>query len=336
MAFQIKRGTNISHWLSQSLRRGVDREKWFTRDDVLRIADWGFDHIRLPFDEVQLWTEDDKREPEAWHLLECALDWCQAADLNVVLDLHILRSHYFNQEGVPALFTEQDELDHFLALWVDLSREFQSWSPDFLAYEMLNEAVARDPADWNRVSGEAFRLLRDREPDRTIVLGSNRYNSAGTYDALAIPDDRQCLLTFHDYNPFAVTHYRAEWTPVADYAGPLAYPGPTVSEVDLVELEPDLRATMQPFTEVYDRDRMLADLEQPLRRSRETGLPLYCGEFGVYHRAPGEARDNWYRDIISIFDEHDIAWANWDYKGSFGLLNSDGTETGIRPLLMGD
>jgi endoglucanase len=334
MAFTIRRGTNISHWLSQSDRRGEERERWFTKDDVNRIAEWGFDHIRLPFDEARLWSEDEKRLPEAWHLLESALDWCQAAGLRIVADFHTLRSHHFNQEGVPALFTDQDQFDRFLALWVDLSKELQSWSTDFLAYEILNEAAAPDPADWNRVSGDAFRLLRDREPDRTILLGSDQLNSADAFDSLEIPDDRLCLLTFHHYRPMAVTHHGAPWTDIGAYDGPVTYPGPSVSETDLTDLDPILRKAMEPFIATYDQDRMLADLRPPLRRSRETGLPLYCGEFGVHNKTPTDVRDRWFRDSISIFDEYGIAWANWDYKGSFGLVSSDGAETGIRSLLI--
>jgi len=38
MSLQLRRGTNISHWLSQSARRGQERRRFFTRDDVRRIA----------------------------------------------------------------------------------------------------------------------------------------------------------------------------------------------------------------------------------------------------------------------------------------------------------
>ncbi len=31
--FEVKRGTNIAHWLSQSQRRGTDRELFFTEKD---------------------------------------------------------------------------------------------------------------------------------------------------------------------------------------------------------------------------------------------------------------------------------------------------------------
>ncbi len=45
--FEIMRGTNIAHWLSQSQRRGPEREVFFTEKDVKFIDSCGFDHIRF-------------------------------------------------------------------------------------------------------------------------------------------------------------------------------------------------------------------------------------------------------------------------------------------------
>src|SRR5690606_9952533 len=93
-SFEIKRGTNIAHWLSQSNRRGAERASFFTRKDIDFIDSVGFDHIRLPVDEVQLWNAEGKRHEEAFGLLRECLRWCNDAGLRVVLDLHILRAHY--------------------------------------------------------------------------------------------------------------------------------------------------------------------------------------------------------------------------------------------------
>src|SRR5688500_16437902 len=60
--FSVKRGTNIAHWLSQSKRRGRERSEFFTRRDVEYIKSAGFDHIRLPVDEEQLWDSTGRRE----------------------------------------------------------------------------------------------------------------------------------------------------------------------------------------------------------------------------------------------------------------------------------
>ncbi len=104
MAFTIKRGTNISHWLSQSQRRGDERLAFFTERDVQRIAEMGggkLDHIRLPVDEEQLWDADGEKDAEAFELLESALDWCEDAGLRAIVDLHILRTHYFLDKTDP-------------------------------------------------------------------------------------------------------------------------------------------------------------------------------------------------------------------------------------------
>jgi len=87
--FEIHRGTNIAHWLSQSERRGEERAGFFTQKDIAFIDSVGFDHIRLPVDEEQLWDETGKRHEDAFSLLTNCLTWCSDAGLRVVLDLHI-------------------------------------------------------------------------------------------------------------------------------------------------------------------------------------------------------------------------------------------------------
>jgi endoglucanase len=337
MTFQIHRGTNISHWLSQSQGRGQLRRDFFTEADVQQIAGWGMDHLRLPIDEEQMWTADGQREAEAFDLLNQALDWADKAGLRVVVDLHILRSHYFNDRGEPALFTDPAELEKLINLWRDLSAFMRARSTDKVAYEMLNESVAHDPQDWNRVAGQVFRVLRELEPKRTIVLGSNQWNQVQTYPDLVVPDDPDLILTFHYYNPMFVTHYRAGWTDYRVYPGPIQYPGQPVPERyqdELRRLFPDADKRNLHF----DREVIKQHIMIAAEVAQRTGHPLYCGEFGVYQAVPLDIKLRWYRDIISVFDELGIAWANWDYRGGFGIVESyDGkTETGIRAALMGN
>ena len=94
--FEINRGVNISNWLSQSDARGEERKNYFTEAEVQQLAGFGFDHTRLPADEEQLFTEDGQKIPEAFELLHNAIKWCEKANMKVIVDMHILRSHYFN------------------------------------------------------------------------------------------------------------------------------------------------------------------------------------------------------------------------------------------------
>lgn len=335
MSFEIHRGTNISHWLSQSTARGEERRRWFASRDVERIAGWGLDHIRLPVDEEQLWGPDGDMEPEACELLAAAVEWCERSGLRVVVDLHIIRSHYFNDEGVPALFADPAERDRFIELWTDLSALLGHYSTDLVAYELLNEAVAPDAAAWNRTLRAPFDLVRAREPQRTIVVGSNRFNQYQTFPELEVPEDDHLILTFHYYNPMFITHYTAKWWRAGgSYSGPIRYPGRPIPDSQHIAIERLRDAGMEAENRQFSRDVMIADMSIPVKKARETGHPLYCGEFGCYEHTPPDIREAWYRDVAFTFRELGIDWANWDYKGHFGLVDSAGNETGVRGWLM--
>lgn len=340
LIFPIHRGTNISHWLSQSSRRGGERRGWFTEGDIRRIADWGFDHIRLPIDEEQMWDDRGRQEAEAFGLLDSALDWAEAAGLGVVVDLHILRSHSFAQATEPRLFTDPAEGERFAGLWRELSAHLGRRSNARVAYELMNEAVAKDPDDWNRVAMQAFRAIREIEPERVIVLGSNQWNSAFTFDVLQVPDDPNTVLTFHFYHPMFITHHRAGWSVEGRmYDGPVQYPGHPIAQENLDMVRPpDAHRLLAPdlaeLNKFYDRSSMVRDFSKPLALSEKTGLPLYCGEFGVIDCVPMDVRTAWYRDIISAFGEFGIGWANWDYKGQFGIVDYKGMSTGIAEVML--
>ncbi|MDZ7724055.1 MAG: glycoside hydrolase family 5 protein [candidate division KSB1 bacterium] len=199
--FEIHRGTNISHWLSQSDRRGEARRAWFTESDVQLLDSLGFDHIRIPVDEEQLWTPDGEKEAEAFELLHAALDWCAEYGLSVIVDLHILRSHHFNEIERP-LWQDSTAQDRFVQCWRDLSDELKDYPVSMLAYELFNEPVAEDADEWNRLYQRALGAVREQEPNRMVVVGSNRWQSVDTFSELEVPqDDPNIILSFHFIRP---------------------------------------------------------------------------------------------------------------------------------------
>ncbi len=323
--FTVQRGTNISHWLSQSERRGEERRAFFQEKDVIYLAGLGFDHLRIPVDEEQLFDEAGEAETEAMQLLHDAIGWCLDRDLRVVVDLHILRSHHFNKKEKP-LWTEPAAQERFFNLWRSLSDELQQYPTGQVAYELMNEPVADDPDDWNRLVAQAVAVIREQEPTRTIVIGSNRWQSADTFDELEIPaNDQHVLLSFHFYEPFLLTHHQASWTDIGDYAGPVHYPGQIVKPEELNGFPDSIVQKIEPRIKEYSKQKLEQMMEKPLRVARELNLPLYCGEWGAMATAPAADRLRWYQDMVALFEKHGVAYANWDYKsGNFGLVNGEG------------
>ncbi len=321
--FVLHRGVNISHWLSQSDRRGEDRKSFFTEEDVKFIAGTGYDHIRLPIDEVQMWDENGQKHDEAFTLLHDAIGWCASHGLRVVVDLHIIRSHYFNSKVRP-LWSDPKEQDKFIRLWQDLSGELHAYPDSLVAYELMNEAVADNPDDWNNLITRTVSVLRETEPRRKIVVGSNMWQSASTFDDLRIPDDRNLILSFHFYHPMVITHYHASWTMVGEYTGPLNYPGKVVPDEEIEKLSGDLKKEVEYWGQNYNIDSMRVEVSKPLNYAREHHLPLYCGEFGCLSTVPEDIRLRWYHDFVTVLEDDGIGWANWDYRGGFGIIGDQG------------
>lgn len=324
--FVIHRGTNLSHWLSQDFG-WAPRDTWITEEDLRFLAKQGFDHIRLPIDEKELWLEDGRPNvPEFSRLLQ-AIDWARKSGLRVIVDLHTINAHHFNaaNEGLTnTLWSDPTAQKHFIDLWRELSARLRHLPIDTVAYEILNEPMADRHEDWNSLVAAALQYLRSAEPERVVVLGANGAQVPGNLPFLAVPvGDPNIILSFHTYAPMLLTHHQAHWTPIKTYTGPVRYPGSVVDRATYDELMqnpgPGFANLVAGSAGTWDAARLRQECEPAIRRARELGLQLYCGEFGCLPTVPRESRLAYYRDIVGVFETEGIAWANWEYKGDFGI-----------------
>ena len=338
--FRIKRGTNVSHWLSQSEQRGEARRLHIQEDDFERLEALGFDFVRIPIDEVQFWDEQGNKLPEAWQLLSNALDQARAHNLRAIVDLHIIRSHYFNavnEDGQSAntLFTSEKAQQDLINLWYQLSDFLKDRSCDWVAYEFMNEPVADEHEQWNQLVAKVHKALRKVEPQRTLVIGSNRWQGHETMKYLKVPEgDKNIILSFHYYNPMILTHYGAWWTPIGKYTGKVNYPGVLVSKEDY-EAAPDaLKPELKQYTEqVWDINTIRAQFKDAIEAAKKYDLQLFCGEWGVYEPVDRELAYNWTRDMLTVFDEFNIAWTTWCYDADFGFWDQKNHDFKDKPLV---
>lgn len=319
-SFTIKKGVNIAHWLSQSGARGEARAAYFTSEDISRIAEWGFDHVRIPIDEMQMFHEDGTKDEEAFSLLHAALDECGRQGLRAIVDLHILRSHYFIADVRP-LFTEASAQEAFYQCWRDISSELKDYPVSMVAYELMNEPVADDPEDWNRIATACYNIVRELEKDRIIVIGSNMWQSFDTVEQLALPKgDPNIILSFHYYHPMELTHYQASWTEYRDLEETVSYPGEVI-----------------PGGSVYNLDRFLSEFGRVKAVGDAMGIPVYCGEYGVLANPVNEEqRYRWLEDMNAAFDRLSIARSVWCWQegpGGFGILSPSGIDTRMIEIL---
>ena len=337
--FKIRRGTNLSHWLSQSEERGEARQQHVQEDDYERLASLGFDFVRIPIDEVQFWDEEGNKLPEAWDLLTQSLDFCGKYNLRAIVDLHIIRSHYFNavnegDKSANTLFTSEESQQQLIGMWEQLSEVLNGYSVDSVAYEFMNEPVAEDPEQWNQLIAKVHKALRTLEPDRTLIIGSNMWQSCGTFKDLRVPEnDKNIVLSFHFYDPSIITHYGAWWTPIGKYTGKVNYPGQLVSQEDYDAAPEDLKPELVQYMTEWNRDVLHDKMADAINVADSLGLQLFCGEWGVYEPVDRELAYKWYKDMISIFNEFGVAWTTWCYDADFGFWDQAKHDYKDRPLV---
>jgi endoglucanase len=320
--FKINKGVNVSHWLSQSTKRGQERRDYITKADFDTIATCGFDHVRLPIDEVQMWDSAGNKEISAFRLMHNAIKWSMQANLRVIVDLHIIRSHYFNSK-TNTLWTDPAEQQKLVGFWKQLSDELIQYPNDKVAYELLNEAVADKPKDWNNLINKIVADIRIREPQRTIIIGSNRFQGAETFPDLKVPEnDTNIILSFHFYHPFALTHHMAPWVDFAAYTGPVNYPGDVIDTTQLKGLSQNAINALKGWAGGYfTKDSLLKKMLPAIETAKKLKLPLYCGEFGIFPSIPEDVKLRWYTDMNAIFNENGIACSHWCYKGDFPIVD---------------
>ena len=340
--FIIKRGTNLSHWLSQSTVRGEERAKHIQEDDFARLAELGFDFVRIPIDEEQFWDEQGNQLPEAWTLLTDALDLAGKYHLRAIVDLHIIRAHYFNasnEGGANILFTSEEAQQGLINLWSQLQDVLEKYDTDMVAYEFMNEPVAPEHEMWNQLVAKVHTAIRAREPERTLVVGSNMWQGVETFKYLRVPEgDKNLVLSFHYYNPMLLTHRGAWWTPVGAYDGPITYPGKLVSDEDFAAAPDSLKSLLEPYNQTeWNRDRIYADMKDAIDVAKSLGLQLFCGEWGVYEPVDRDVAYAWTKDMLSVFDEFGVAWTTWCYDADFGFWDqekNDFKDKGLVDILM--
>jgi endoglucanase len=175
-------------------------------------------------------------------------------------------------------------------------------------------------------------VIRELEPERTIVMGSNRWQSYTTVKDLRVPkNDPNILISFHYYDPFMLTHYKASWTHMRDIDVPVHYPGQLIADADMAAAGTHARAGRA----VYNIDVIEGHFKQVVEIAKQHNLKLYCGEYGVINAAPHEDKIRWYKDLHTLFERHGIARANWDYKGGFGIIRDGEPQTEIINAILG-
>lgn len=184
----------------------IYRENYVNEIDIKKIAEWGFNSIRLPFHYAILYdkTTDQFRE-EGFQLLDRFLSWCKKYQLYVILDMHAApggqnADNISDSDGIEArLWTEPQNQDLTIKIWKEIARRYanEEW---IIGYDILNEPVL--PSGYSNAYLKAFYArtavaIREVDPNHVLFIEGNWY--ATDFSQLTPPFDSNMIYTFHKY-----------------------------------------------------------------------------------------------------------------------------------------
>lgn len=325
----FEKGINLGGWLSQFNDKSEEHFLSFIKeDDIKKIAEMGFDHVRIPVDYILLEDEEGKSADFGYELLHNAIKWAKTNGINVLIDLHEIFGYSFDplKKDIDRekFFYDAALQKRFQNLWRCIAKEFGN-DPSHVAFELLNEVVVSSVYEaWNNVVSAVIPVIREYAPYTWIVVGGVRYNNVNSVPLLDKPVDDRVVYNFHCYEPLIFTHQQAYWVDNMPDDLVVNYPDSIENYQKLSEhLSSDLVKT------IYDNDingigkeYFECMFKKAVDAAEKNNVPLYCGEYGVIDRAKAEDTMRWISDIHSVFQKFNIGHALWNYKEKdFGFMD---------------
>ena len=317
----FSRGVNLTNWLQASRAQSVHFAK-FSRADFAQLQQLGCDVVRLPINLHAMTNgpPDYRIDPLLYVFLDQIADWADELGLHLVLD-----NHSFD----PAVSTSPEIGAVLVPMWTQLAAHFAA-HPASLYYEILNEPHGLSDAAWNAIQQQVIDAIRQVDQQHAIVVGPANWNSFRNLHQMPVFADDNLVYTFHFYEPFVFTHQGAGWVnpSLVPLRGvPFPYERARMPALPSSLLGTWVERALGNYSQegTIAQVRLLLDEAAAFRKDR--GVPLFCGEFGVYS-PNSDPRDRvlWYEVVRQHLEDRGIAWTTWDYRGGFGLFERGSSE----------
>lgn len=312
--------------------------------NILRQA--GFDFVRLAVDPGPFLQFGGTRRDQLDRVLLDRVKQILSTGLAVIVDFHPsdLNDQYTAQVLTRGIDTPafQNYL-HLLARTAVLLDGLRSRK---VALEIMNEPPATS-ARWQPMLEAAYHTIRDRAPRLLLVLdGADEGAATGLAAIDKIAADRECMISFHYYDPYQFTHQGAPWM-AARFLADVPYPALARPLQDSIEASRTLIATSKLTSaekqfgfwdaqrrldsyrkSAFDRPMIAESFDGVAQWAHDHQVPssrILLGEFGARTQDGGRGsiraaeRTAWLHDTRAEAEAHGFSWAAWVYRGTGGF-----------------
>ena len=320
-------GINLGGWVSQCPYFTEHYDNFIKEDDIKVIKSWGLDHVRVPIDYELIEEKDGTVIESGYKYIDNVLEWCEAAGLNVLLDLHKTAGFFFHEDQKETGFFSDEKLqERFYYLWERFATRYGNIGEN-VAFELLNEVTDKDYCDkWNEISNKCIARIRKIAPNVKILVGGYWNNSVEAVKDIAMPADENVIYNFHCYDPLVFTHQGASWIKEMDVNFRMPFDSTYKQYEEYAKKNLNFREGSIVSLGDGDENAVISEnyfehlFAEAFKVAEERNVPLYCGEYGVIDLVGPEDTIKWYKAFSTVLNKYKVGRAAWTYKSmSFGI-----------------
>jgi endoglucanase len=274
----------------------------FRESDFDWMAQWGFDFVRLPM-SYRCWTNPanwlELRDAELRHV-DQAVEFGHQYGVHVNLNFHRAPGYCVNPPAEPLdLWKDAAALDACAFHWAHFAKRFKGIPNARVSFDLLNEPANIEEPTYVRIVTRLVEAIRAEDAGRLILADGLSYGNKPVPGLAGL----KIAQSAHNYEPFHLTHYRASWVNGQNWPEP-AWP-------------------LHEEGKTWDRARLREAQIKPWKAIEAAGVGVHVGEWGAYQYTPHKVVLAWMRDCLTLWKEAGWGWALWNFRGSFGVLDSE-------------
>jgi endoglucanase len=199
--------------------------QYATQEDIQFLGDQGATVIRLALH----WKYFDT--PMGFELIDNYLNWCEQAGIHVILDMHVVPpDEWFGQE---LIWNDPAAQKNFIDLWTTIASRYANRTI-IAGYDLYNEPAPSTPEQWWNLANRTMSSIRSVDAHHIFFIEKTLHDSA-----FQLLNDPNIVYSYHDYDPFILTHAGIDWAADSPIPDDHTYPGSVLDGVEWKDWSPD-------------------------------------------------------------------------------------------------
>ncbi len=180
------------------------RSSYVNKADIDQLAEWGMNHVRVPFHYKQFSEQPGTINPLGYEIVDSLISWCEPYNMYIILDMHCApgaqnSGPISDSDGTARLWLEDEYKEHAIEIWKDIATYYADNSL-IGGYDLINEPVLPDgisSMDLRELYIDITNAIREVDQNHIIYVEGNWYGT--DFTNLTPPWDVNMSYAFHKY-----------------------------------------------------------------------------------------------------------------------------------------